>query len=67
MTVEVSSLPPHTSTEEIEHYFERQAGHIEVLSTVHLDGGNARVELSGLTYEGIHVYYCYHNVLKISP
>ena len=54
VTVKVSSLPPQTTTDEIEAYFEKQGDHIEVLSTVNLGNGNAQVELSGLTSEGIH-------------
>ena len=54
VTVKVSSLPPQTTTDEIEAYFEKQGDHIEVLSTVNLGNGNAQIELSGLTSEGIH-------------
>lgn len=53
VTIEVFSLPPLTNTGEIEAYFEKQGDNIEVLSTVNLGDGNARVELCGLTSEGI--------------
>ena len=54
VTVKVSSLPPQTTTDEIEAYFEKQGDSIEVLSTVNLGNGNAKVELSGINSEGIH-------------
>ena len=54
VTVKVSSLPPQTTTDEIEAYFEKQGDNIEVLSTVNLGNGNAKVELSGINSEGIH-------------
>ena len=54
VTVKVSSLPPQTTTDEIEAYFEKQGDHIEVLSTFNLGNGNAQLELFGLTPEGIH-------------
>ena len=53
VTVEVSSLPPQTNIDELEAYFEKQGDHTEVLFTANLGTGDARVELSGLTSEGI--------------
>ena len=53
VTVEVSSVPPRTTTDEIEAYFEEQGGHIEALSTVNLGNGITKLELSGLTSEGM--------------
>ena len=61
VTVEVSSLPLQTTTDEIEAYFEKQGNHIEVLSTVNLGNGNAKVELSGLTSEGI-LEHCFSHL-----
>ena len=53
VTVKVSSLPPQTTTDEIEAYFEKQGDNIEVLTIVNFGDGNARVELLGLTSKGI--------------
>ena len=63
ITVEVSSLPPHTNIDELEAYFEKQGNHIEVLSTVKLGNGNARVKLSGLTSEGTFEHCCFFSHL----
>ena len=65
VTVKVSSLPPQTTTDEIEAYFEKQGDNIEVLTTVNFGNGNARVELLGLTSEGIfeHCFFFFHFLL----
>ena len=51
--LEVSSLPPQITTDEIEAYFEGQGDNIEIQSTVNLGSRNARVVLSGISAEGM--------------
>ena len=52
LLISVSSLPQHTSEEDITSYFERQGDEAEVCSVQIHGNGQATVKLIGLTEQG---------------
>ena len=52
-TLEVSSLPRDCSGEDLQSFCEHQGGDVSVHSKTMLGGGKARLELYGLTTDGM--------------